>query len=248
MEKHPKKSQGAHKHSPRTWAAAESPAPPPTHPTQSQTCPPVVTIARGNHKHGTGRYHSWRCPSATSVDDLSNRIFSCLGLQLLVFWRPKYQTDLVFWTSKYQINLVFWTSKYQNAMVCLKVRFWYFRGFAFGTCQTKNLGRFGNEIEKSLVLKNVSRFLLGFSVLVQKTKNQKHVVFKTTAVFGIFATSLLAFSLARLVFCLPKYQKQALQNTKLRCPKYQMLEEQKSKFGWSRKPTRGTWKNQRPWV
>ena len=154
------------------------PAPPPTPPTQSQTCPPVVTVARGAHKHGTSRNHCWHCPFTTSGDDLSNTVFTRLGSPLLVFWTSKYQSNLVFWTSKYQISLVFLSPKYQNSLVFLKIRFWYFGDLAFGTCQTKSLGRFGNEIDKRSILNNVSWFLFGFSVLVQKPQIQNNKVLR----------------------------------------------------------------------
>ena len=66
---------------------------------------------------------------------------------------------------------------------------------------TKTLAVFGNEIRKTVILKNVSRNLIGFAVLEQKPKNKSNIVLLHND-FLVFSQHRLCQKVqARLTFC-----------------------------------------------
>lgn len=67
---------------------------------------------------------------------------------------------------------------------------------------TKTLAVFGNEIRKTVILKNVSRNLIGFAVLVRKPKNKSNIDLLHDH-FLVFSQHCLFQKVqARLVFCI----------------------------------------------
>ena len=143
----------------------------------SQTGPLVPNVIRNARNHGEGTAHAWRLASAPPGTQTVLVFRPSKNQTVLVFRPSKNQTVWFFTPQKNQIVLVFRPPKNQIALVFLWIWFWYFGGVAASNAPMKILGSFGNEIKKTLILKNVSWNLLGNRVLYQKPKIESKLIF-----------------------------------------------------------------------